>query len=114
MECHLKKILTTISFCLISATIDVKKSIYDLAINRYDTQIALIENQGMFNSVQESVVRVYDVGRRRDDEDEQVRKPTFFSEDFRKRSESESLPDIEINMTGILDYISYLINSIPA
>ncbi|VEN36741.1 unnamed protein product [Callosobruchus maculatus] len=33
--------------------------------------IALVENQGMYNSVQESVVRVYDVGRRRDDEDEQ-------------------------------------------
>lgn len=38
----------------------------------------------MFNSVQESVVRVYDVGRRRDDEDEQVRKPTIFSEEIRK------------------------------
>lgn len=54
-----------------------------MAINRYDTQIALVENQGMFNSVQESVVRVYDVGRRRDDEDEQVRKPTNYSEDIR-------------------------------
>ncbi|KAJ8958385.1 hypothetical protein NQ314_006407 [Rhamnusium bicolor] len=53
------------------ATIDVKKSIYDLAINRFDTQIAIVENQGMYNSVQESVVRLYDVGRRRDDEDEQ-------------------------------------------
>lgn len=73
-----------ITLCFISATIDVKKGIYDLAINRYDTQIALIENQGMFNSVQESVVRVYDVGRRRDDEDEQVRKPTVFSEELRK------------------------------
>ncbi|KAJ8918494.1 hypothetical protein NQ315_008192 [Exocentrus adspersus] len=52
-------------------TFDVKKSIYDLAINRYDTQIAIVENQGMYNSVQESVVRLYDVGRRRDDEDEQ-------------------------------------------
>ncbi|XP_018571764.1 DDB1- and CUL4-associated factor 1 isoform X2 [Anoplophora glabripennis] len=52
-------------------TFDVKKSIYDLATNRYDTQIAIVENQGMYNSVQESVVRLYDVGRRRDDEDEQ-------------------------------------------
>lgn len=63
-----------------SATIDVKKSIYDLAINRYDTQIAIVENSGVFNSVQESVVRVYDVGRRRDDEDEQVRKYAEFTE----------------------------------
>ncbi|KAJ8975911.1 hypothetical protein NQ317_007754 [Molorchus minor] len=53
------------------ATTDVKKSIYDLAINRFDTQIAIVENQGMYNSVQESVIRIYDVGRRRDDEDEQ-------------------------------------------
>lgn len=55
------------------ATIDVKKKIYTLAVNRYDTQIALVENQGVYQSVQESVVRIYDVGRKRDDEDEQVR-----------------------------------------
>lgn len=53
------------------ATIDVKRSIYDLAVNGYDTQIAIVENQGMYNSVQESVVRIYDVGRQRDAEDEQ-------------------------------------------
>ncbi|XP_054275283.1 protein mahjong-like isoform X2 [Macrosteles quadrilineatus] len=52
------------------ATIDVKKNIYDLALNRVDTQIAIVENQGVFDSVQESIVRLYDVGRRRDDEDE--------------------------------------------
>lgn len=53
------------------ATIDVKKNIYDLAVNCYDTQIAIVENQGMYQTVQESVVRIYDVGRQRDDEDEQ-------------------------------------------
>ncbi|KDR23940.1 protein mahjong [Zootermopsis nevadensis] len=52
------------------ATIDVKKNIYDLSCNKFDTQIAVVENQGMFDSVQESSVRLYDVGRRRDDEDE--------------------------------------------
>lgn len=56
------------------ATIDVKRNIYDLAINRFDRQIAVVENQGMYHSVQESVVRLYDVGRRKDDEEEdQVR-----------------------------------------
>lgn len=74
-----------------SATIDVKKSIYDLAINRYDTQIALVENSGVFNSVQESVVRVYDVGRRRDDEDEQVRTPTEFKEEIPRLNHDENL-----------------------
>lgn len=76
-----------------SATIDVKKSIYDLAINRYDTQIALVENSGVFNSVQESVVRVYDVGRRRDDEDEQVRKPTEFKEEIPRLNHDENLDE---------------------
>lgn len=55
---------------LSSATIDVKRNIYDLAINRFDRQIAVVENQGMYHSVQESVVRIYDVGRRKDDEEE--------------------------------------------
>lgn len=50
----------------------MKKYVYDLACNEYDTQIAIVENQGILDSVQESYVRVYDVGRRRDDEDEGV------------------------------------------
>ncbi|XP_053986195.1 protein mahjong [Hylaeus anthracinus] len=52
------------------ATCDVKRGIYGLACNKFDTQIAIVENQGEFDSVQESCVRLYDVGRRRDDEDE--------------------------------------------
>lgn len=57
---------------LILATIDVKKDIYDMSVNSFDTQILLVENQGIYKAIQESVVRLYDVGRRRDDEDEQV------------------------------------------
>lgn len=53
------------------ATFDVKRNVYDLAVNRFDTQIAVVENQGIYFAPQESVVRIYDVGRRRDDEDEQ-------------------------------------------
>ncbi|XP_028050580.1 DDB1- and CUL4-associated factor 1 [Monomorium pharaonis] len=52
------------------ATCDVKRGIYGLACNKYDTQIAIVENMGEFSSIQESCVRLYDVGRRRDDEDE--------------------------------------------
>ncbi|KAG7188404.1 hypothetical protein KM043_008052 [Ampulex compressa] len=52
------------------ATCDVKRGIYGLACNKFDTQIAIVENQGEFDSIQESCVRLYDVGRRRDDEDE--------------------------------------------
>ncbi|XP_018348236.1 PREDICTED: protein mahjong [Trachymyrmex septentrionalis] len=52
------------------ATCDVKRGIYGLACNKFDTQIAIVENMGEFSSIQESCVRLYDVGRRRDDEDE--------------------------------------------
>ncbi|XP_051170938.1 protein mahjong-like [Leptopilina boulardi] len=52
------------------ATYDVKRGIFGLACNKFDTQIAIVENLGEFNSIQESWVRLYDVGRRRDDEDE--------------------------------------------
>ncbi|KAL2722494.1 protein mahjong [Vespula squamosa] len=52
------------------ATCDVKRGVYDLACNKFDTQIAIVENLGEFDSIQESCVRLYDVGRRRDDEDE--------------------------------------------
>lgn len=48
----------------------MKRGIYGLACNKYDTQIAIVENQGEPDSGQESCVRLYDVGRRRDDEDE--------------------------------------------
>ncbi|KAB0791614.1 hypothetical protein PPYR_03414 [Photinus pyralis] len=53
------------------ATFDVKRNVYDLAVNHFDTQIAIVENLGVYHAPQESVVRIYDVGRKRDDEDEQ-------------------------------------------
>lgn len=48
----------------------MKRGINDLACNRFDTQIAIVENLGEFDNVQESWVRLYDIGRQRDDEDE--------------------------------------------
>lgn len=53
-----------------SATVDVKRNIYDLAVNKYGSQIAIVENQGGYDSIQESVVRVYSVGRKKMVEDE--------------------------------------------
>lgn len=52
------------------ATIDVKKTIFDLCTDITDSFVAVIENQA---STDESVCRVYEVGRMRraDDEDEQ-------------------------------------------
>jgi len=53
------------------ATVDVKKFIFDLACNSYDTQIAVVIKDAIFGTVDESIVRIYDVGRFRN-EDEAV------------------------------------------
>lgn len=53
-----------------AATVDVKRNIYDLSINKYGSQIAIVENQGDFESGQESAVRIYSVGRKKNMEDE--------------------------------------------
>lgn len=50
----------------------MKKNVYHMACNKWDTQIAVVENVGEFHSVQESSVRLYDVGRIRDTEDDAV------------------------------------------
>ena len=57
-----------------AATIEVKKNVYHMACNKWDTQIAVVENVGEYHTIQESYVRLYDVGRRRDTEDDAVRK----------------------------------------
>lgn len=59
-----------LNFPLCAATHDVKRDIYDLSINKYGSQIAIVENQGDYESVQESAVRIYSVGRRKNMEDE--------------------------------------------
>lgn len=41
-----------------------------MACNKWDTQIAVVENVGEYHTVNESSVRLYDVGRRRDTEDD--------------------------------------------
>ncbi|XP_060809334.1 protein mahjong [Amyelois transitella] len=52
------------------ATIEVKRNIYSLGVSGWGTQIALVENVGDVDHVQESAVRLYDVGRRRDHDDD--------------------------------------------
>ncbi|XP_072941245.1 protein mahjong [Epargyreus clarus] len=52
------------------ATIDVKRNIYSLSVSRWGTQISVVENLGDFEQVQESCVKIYDVGRRRDHDDD--------------------------------------------
>jgi HIV-1 Vpr-binding protein len=52
------KVIDSYDYSSISTT-DVKKSIYDLAVNSSGCQIAICENQGGYESVSESVVRIY-------------------------------------------------------
>ncbi|XP_049883163.1 protein mahjong isoform X2 [Pectinophora gossypiella] len=52
------------------ATIDVKRNIYSLGVSRTGMQISLVENTGDFEQMQESCVKLYDVGRRRDHDDD--------------------------------------------
>ncbi|KAJ0169895.1 hypothetical protein K1T71_014501, partial [Dendrolimus kikuchii] len=52
------------------ATIDVKRNIYSLGVSKYGTQISLVENMGEYDQMQESCVKVYDVGRKRDHDDD--------------------------------------------
>lgn len=42
-----------------------------MACNSSDTQIAIVENLGTYDNIDESIVRIYDVGRTRN-EDETV------------------------------------------
>lgn len=59
-------------FFVFPATIDVKRNIYALSVSKYGTQISLVENMGEFEQMQESCVKIYDVGRKRDHDDDAV------------------------------------------
>ncbi|XP_065091771.1 protein mahjong isoform X3 [Ochlerotatus camptorhynchus] len=72
------------------STVDVKRNIYDLAINQYGCQIAIVENQGGYNSVQESVVRIYSVGRKKNTEDDAEEE-----EEEMENSEDNSMSETE-------------------
>jgi len=54
------------------ATIDVKRSIYDLAVDPGDCYIALVENQNNRDAfANESVARLFEIGRSKEDDDEE-------------------------------------------
>lgn len=76
-------------------TIDVKKPIYTLACNRFDTQIALVENFGQFDNVDESTVRLYDVGRCKGENDLDDVEESDNSEDgSASDAQSETIPEL--------------------
>uniref|UniRef100_A0A336LYJ1 CSON005995 protein n=1 Tax=Culicoides sonorensis TaxID=179676 RepID=A0A336LYJ1_CULSO len=63
------KVLDSLDYSSI-ATVDVKRNIYDLCINRFGTKIAVVENQGGYATVEESAVKIYSVGRKKNNDDE--------------------------------------------
>uniref|UniRef100_A0A182WD69 Uncharacterized protein n=1 Tax=Anopheles minimus TaxID=112268 RepID=A0A182WD69_9DIPT len=79
------------------ATIDVKRNISDLAVNRYGSQIAIVENQGGYNSMQESVVRIYSVGRKRNSGDDQDEDEEEMENSEENLSETESVGKCTVN-----------------
>ncbi|XP_034255066.1 DDB1- and CUL4-associated factor 1 isoform X2 [Thrips palmi] len=89
------------------ATIDVKKNIHCIACNKFDTQIAIVENVGMFDNIQESSVRVYDVGRRRDDDDE-AEEEEEDEEDDEMDSGDDGSSDDNLNANGLMNLIDDL------
>lgn len=50
----------------------MKRNIFDLSINKYGSQIAVVENAGqsLYGAAEESAVRIYNVGRRKNMEDD--------------------------------------------
>lgn len=62
------------------ATVDVKRNIYDISVNKTGSQIAIVENQGTYDSGQESVIRIYNVGRKKNSEDDAVSFLSFLVE----------------------------------
>lgn len=64
------------------ATVDVKKTIFDLCTDLSDCYLAVIENQRSPDSLtEESLCRLYEVGRLKDDEDDQVEEEDDGQED---------------------------------
>lgn len=75
----------------------MKKDIYDLSINKYGGQIAIVENQGDYESVQESAVRIYSVGRRKNLEDETEEDDDDIGMSDDGSSDNDSVGEYEMN-----------------
>lgn len=54
---------------LVPATIETRRAVVDLATSHFDLQLAVVENSNI-PTHEESVVRLYDVGQIRSEEDE--------------------------------------------
>lgn len=66
------KVLDAYDYSSIS-TVDVKRNIYDLSVSSNGSQIALVENQPSYDTKPETFVKVYAVGVKRHEHEEEVR-----------------------------------------
>lgn len=66
------KVLDAYDYSSIS-TIDVKRNIYDLSVSRNGSQIALVENQPSYDTKPETFIKIYAVGVKRHEHEEEVR-----------------------------------------
>lgn len=66
------KVLDSYDYSSIS-TIDVKRHIYDISVNGNGSLIALVENQPAYDSKQEKFIKIYAVGMKRNEQQEEVR-----------------------------------------
>lgn len=109
------KVLDSYDYSSISTT-DVRKSIYDLAVNSNGCQIALCENQGGYESVSESVVRVYTVGRKKgpeDDHEEEEEEMGSDEEDgdLDSISENDDNGESRLSCFKILEFNSFFLST---
>lgn len=74
------------------ATVDVKRNIYSLQVSMLGAQIAVVENVSEYEQVQESCVKLYEVGRRREQDDEAEEED---DEELEEGSEHDSASDNE-------------------
>ncbi|XP_055383452.1 protein mahjong isoform X2 [Condylostylus longicornis] len=64
------KVLDGYDYSSIS-TIDVKKNIYDLSVNKYGSFIALVENLPGYENADETFLKIYAVGMKKNEEEEE-------------------------------------------
>lgn len=109
------KVLDSLDYTSI-ATVDVKRNIYDLCVNKYGTKIAVVENQTGYETTEESVVKVYSVGRKKNNEDEMVRNQmlfhiqkinTFFLINFRKMRRMNQVDQNKLIQIMIMIQVSF-------
>ena len=63
--------LTLVNCAIVAATVDTRRFVSDLCLSRTDSLLAVVESESYDTDLLDStVVRIYDIGMRRQEEDE--------------------------------------------